>query len=235
MRGLRLLTIVGALALVTALGFSTSWGAGGQAWVKLFQANFTGVPDGPGDGKSFPAERGSIATFTQSGEPFPVVAPASGVFAEQLVLNDRGGRTKVPFGVRCKLSATSSRAVRTTFDIDLPGGATDFSSGIVDTTGVDIATLALDESGQFTLNGMPGSAYGLLPSFLRVDVLLVPAGGVGLDLYVVSVTDRKTNVVLDTWSGKIPGGYRPVDLVRLQQGSSPGLVVLDNITVQEMK
>ena len=209
-----LVTVVFASVLGCAL-WATS-----QGWTKLFEATFTGVSDGPGDGLGFPADIGSIETYTETGEPFHDVAPKSGVFAEQLVLTDQGGKTKVPFGVFCWVKELPRRSVRVLFDADLSDD-TDFSAGVADSSGTDIASFAV-EDGEMSFNGKPGARGEGAPDHFRVEILLVPATGKASDLYAVAVTDLDTGRIVDTWAGKIPGGYRPVALLHLLQGRQAG-------------
>lgn len=199
----------------------------------VFCAGFDGVKDGPGNGVSFPTEVGELIAFTETGDPLPVVSPNSGVYSEKLVLTDVGGDPTLDFGVEALPVAFISNGLNMSFQVRFEEG-TDFSVNVTDTTGIDISRVKFD-NGNVNVNGKKGLGGQAQPNLdYQVDIHLAPRAG-GKDLFVVLVTDLSTGRLIGSWTGLIPGGYRPIASASLIKcGSSPGTVTLDAIKMRAM-
>lgn len=213
--------------VVALIPMSIGWGDG--AWTTLFFATFTDVPDGPGDGLTFSTDVGILETVTENGAPFPAVAPLSGIYDERLILTDKEGKNKVGFGVYARCRYEALRATGLAFDVTLLKPSTSFVAEVTDTSGVDISISI--RRGQITVNGEPQTTSTRVAVPYNVQILMYPSDS-GPDIFVVTVREIETGVVVGEWSGQIPGGMDPVTgLLLMKSGESPGALWLDKIII----
>lgn len=92
---------VGCAAIVLALAPCPPEGVSSETtdWIELAGASFDGVKDGPGDGKSFAADVGSLQVSVPSGRKLGEIAPSTGISSGRLVLSDSGTAGQNEFAV----------------------------------------------------------------------------------------------------------------------------------------
>lgn len=225
----RPLLVLGVVLLTSSLALAFLGGA------TVFLATFTGVPDGPGSGRSFPAETGTVLTWTETGAPFQVVSPNSGVLSEKLLLTDFGGDPDSDFGVFCGPTSKPKNGVGISFDIRMLSKGTAFSISVVDVTGVDISRMTMKGDGSLDVDGKQHTVGSVPNMDYRVNVFLTPMSS-GPGRWLVAISKVSDGTLLGTWAGALTGGYQPPAAVAfLKLGGSPGAVVLDNLQIDSLK
>ncbi len=226
-KGVCALTILWALG--TAGSGNSPLGGSASAAFDLFEdarASFTGVADGSGDGRSQPAEIGSITTFTSSGRSLKDVAPASGVVREQLVLSDAGTAGTNDIGYRVGLEVPAAGGVYGAFTVEpkadgghfkirfhesadgefaLPGSAGDGST-------VEMFSIEVTD-GQLVVSGHPlktqlkkGGRYLMEAAMANLSA--------DVDYFEFWITDLATNKV-ESVIAELASDYHPVRAIEI--------------------
>lgn len=164
-----------ALALAFTLSLAAlSLLVGGRAgalleWVEVGRADFTGLADGPGDGKAHAAAIGTVTTSTASGKNLKDVASSSGISRERLVLSDNGTGGCTDIGYRIGASSAASGAFYGSFIVEPQS----------DTGSFDFACTDSDKS-DFCVPGSAGDGATVEMFCIRVDDGVVTVGGKSL-------------------------------------------------------
>ncbi len=135
-------------------------------WIEYGRADFTGVSDGPGDGKSHPASIGTITTSSSTGKSLRDFASASGVVRERLILSDHGTAGSVDFGYRIGLSSAASGAVYGSFTLEPQSDSGSFDFAFTDS-----------DKSDFCLPGSAGDGATVEMFCINVDDGLIAVGG----------------------------------------------------------
>jgi len=221
----------------TGSAFATS------SWAELARATFDAVADGPGDGKSFPAEVGNLTTLAPPGMTLTDVSPASGISNHRLHLIDVAAPAASDFGVALEPAGAagspvlvsfllSKRSDAGTFAIGVDDGATTelcLPGSVNDGATTELVSIRIDGE-SLVVNGLPyhmrivkGSNYEF--------VLGVFDLGDGLAAFELAVLNVDTGEVEDH-AAQTAGAFHRVSRIRfVKQASKPGEFTLDNLSI----
>jgi hypothetical protein len=236
-----------ALFLLILSPFASDRDAGGRAyaftdWIELGRATFT-VADTLGDGKTFPADVGSITTLAPTGKTFREITAASGIVGNKLLLTDGGTAATQDFGVQFKPSADATGAALISFTVVPKNDGGRLTIGVNDGATTELCAPGSVNDGATTelvsvdLDGANATVNGQLYTLrlsknaqYRIDLSLFDllTGG---DLWIATITNVDTGET-ETRTAVFAGDYKPVRSVRfIKRANKVGDFTLDNLSI----
>jgi hypothetical protein len=216
--------------IAAAIGiFGAGTNADSTNWSQLFLATFHGVPDGPGNGSTFPADTGKIAFTLPSGRLPTDVAPKTGIYSERLVVSDLGGPGDADFGVDYTLTGDAKSGAWYSFDLREETDCTAFGGDVSDGATVDMLCFNVS-SNSVTVNNQTLKTTLNAGTNYHVDITVFSNTGFG-DIWAFCLTNVDAGTQEWVW-GAIDGGYRPVHAASLRKHAGKnGSFSVDNISL----
>lgn len=200
-----------------------------SGWVEFARADFTGVADGPGDGKSHPAAVGTVTTSTSLGKVLKDVAAASGIAGGKLVLSDNGTAGAVDIGYRVGLTSSAAGGVYASFLLEARAETGSFTFALTDSSATDFccpgsvgdgATVELCsikvEDSVVLVQGVPIATMLRKGGAWRFEIALTDVAN-GADTFEVCVSDLATGAVERVTGELGSAGYKAVRALTLRK------------------
>jgi hypothetical protein len=184
------------------------------SWTQLFLATFSGVPDTPATGTTFPADVGKLNIIVPSGQKISDIAPKSGIYSQRLVLSDLGAAGNSEFGIQMVPTADALYGAIWSFDLRVDSDCA-FGGDVSDGATTDMLCFEEASGGGVTVQGVALSTKLKVGTNYHVDVGLYPSSDKG-DYWTFCLTDVDGGTQ-ETVTGLISGGYRAAHAAGLKK------------------